>query len=80
MGAYQLLGLTNFSEIHVHWVEGSDANTCYFHACVKQRSKMNNLVVILVGDKWLESVPEVRGEISKFLKSTFLISWIIGLP
>lgn len=52
-------------------VEGGGVNTGYFHACVKKRSRRNNLTSLRVGDILLEKVFEVREEIPRYFREHF---------
>ncbi|MCI55805.1 RNA-directed DNA polymerase (Reverse transcriptase), partial [Trifolium medium] len=44
------------------WLKEGDANTSYFHANVKGRFRKNSILALRVGDRWVESVSEIRAE------------------
>jgi hypothetical protein len=49
-----------------------DANSKYFHGCVKARAKRNAILALKVGDNWLESPPLVRSAVEEFFANHFL--------
>lgn len=50
------------------WIVEGDANTKYFHACLKARRRRNQMIALKVGDKWLETVLEVKNEVRRFFQ------------
>ncbi|MCI01289.1 cysteine-rich receptor-like protein kinase, partial [Trifolium medium] len=44
----------------------------YFHATVKRRGRRNSILALRVGDRWVESVPEVRAAIVDYFNAHFL--------
>jgi hypothetical protein len=48
-----------------------DANSKYFHGCVKARAKRNAILALNVGDNWLESPPLVRSAVEEFFANHF---------
>lgn len=54
------------------WLVAGDANTSYFHACIKARRRKNQVVTIMVGDKWVEELEEIKNEVIKHYTNVFL--------
>jgi hypothetical protein len=60
-----------FQRSRSRWLREGDANTNFFHNCVRQRRRRNSIVALKVGDRWVESVPEVRAAIMDYFKIHF---------
>lgn len=45
------------------WLKEGDANTKYFHSCIKRRSSSNSIKALKVGDGWAVSPTDVRKEV-----------------
>jgi hypothetical protein len=53
------------------WLKEGDANTTYFHNCVKERGSVNALRALLVDGEWLESPPLIRQTTVNFFRRHF---------
>lgn len=53
------------------WLSKGDANTAYFHACIKARQRQNQIVAILVDDTWVEGPDEVKNEVQNYYMKGF---------
>jgi hypothetical protein len=42
------------------WLKNRDANSKYFHKCVKLRYNQNAIKALRIGDEWMQSPMEVR--------------------
>ncbi|GAU38620.1 hypothetical protein TSUD_276580 [Trifolium subterraneum] len=51
-----------FQKSKAKWLKEGDANTSFFHACVKGRRRTNAIVALNKGDVWLEDPNEVHSE------------------
>lgn len=58
-------------------MEKDEVNSGFFHACVRRRSKRNNLIALRVGEIWLDKVYDVRGEITWFFQDQFTDSEVV---
>ncbi|GKU86994.1 hypothetical protein SLEP1_g1457 [Rubroshorea leprosula] len=52
------------------WIRDGDANTKFFHRCVKGRRR-NEIVGIKVGDNYLEQVNEIKGGVANHFENLF---------
>jgi hypothetical protein len=59
-----------FQRSRSRWLREGDTNTNFFHNCVRKRRR-NSIVALKVGDRWVESVPEVRAAIMDYFKIHF---------
>jgi len=50
------------------WLKEGDANTKYFHRCVKARASRNSLKAIKVDGIWVETPMDVRQAVVNYLK------------
>jgi len=48
------------------WLKNGDANTKYFHKCVKLRCSRNSIKALKVGDGWVQSPMDVRRVVVDF--------------
>lgn len=48
-----------------------DANSRYFHSCVKSRGARNRIAALRVGNSWVEDVRGIRAAVSSFFESHF---------
>lgn len=53
------------------WLVEGDANTTYFHPCIKSRGRKNQLVALKMGEKWVEEPREIKREVKKLLLRDF---------
>ncbi|MCI35916.1 RNA-directed DNA polymerase (Reverse transcriptase), partial [Trifolium medium] len=60
-----------FQRSRSRWLKEGDANTSYFHSCVKTRSRRNAILALRVGDRWVESVNDIRAEIVGYFSRHF---------
>jgi hypothetical protein len=60
-----------FQRSRSKWLREGDANTKYFHGCVKARAKRNAIVALKVGEEWLESPPLIRAAVEEFFANHF---------
>jgi hypothetical protein len=51
------------------WMKNGDANTKYFHRCVKLRHSGNAIKALKVGDAWVQSPTEVRRVVVDFFSN-----------
>jgi hypothetical protein len=56
------------------WLKEGDANTSYFHKCMKARGSCNSIRALRVGDVWLESPVLIRQATVDFFKDLFRVS------
>jgi hypothetical protein len=55
----------------VKWLREGDANSAYFHACLKARGSRNFINALRVDGRWVESPSEVRREVVSYFTSQF---------
>jgi hypothetical protein len=60
-----------FQRSRSKWLREGDANTKYFHGCVKARAKRNAIVALKLGEEWLESPPLIRAAVEEFFANHF---------
>jgi hypothetical protein len=60
-----------FQKSKSKWLKEGDANTSYFHACVKGRRRSNAIVALKRGDMWLENPSVVKDEVSSYFVKHF---------
>jgi hypothetical protein len=60
-----------FQRSRSKWLREGDANSKYFHGCVKARAKRNSIVALKVGDIWVDSPPLVRLAVEQFFANHF---------
>jgi hypothetical protein len=53
------------------WLKEGDANTKYFHGCVKSRQRRNAIVCLNVGDRLVDSSSEIILEVVNYFKNHF---------
>ncbi|MCI11307.1 transposon TX1 putative protein, partial [Trifolium medium] len=57
------------------WLKEGDANTSYFHKCLKVRSNGNSIRALQVNGSWLESPGQIHQATVDFLKNQFTSVW-----
>jgi hypothetical protein len=58
------------------WLKEGDANTNYFHGCLKARQRGNSISCLRVGGRWLDSSAEIIDEVVSYFSNHFSsISW-----
>jgi hypothetical protein len=60
-----------FQRARSRWLKEGDANTKFFHACVKGRQRANTIVALEKGGGWLESPSSIKGEIISYFSNHF---------
>ncbi|MCH83058.1 LINE-1 reverse transcriptase like, partial [Trifolium medium] len=60
-----------FQKSRSRWLREGDANTGFFHACVKSRKRSNSIVALKKGRSWLSKPDEVREEVVAYFKNHF---------
>ncbi|MCI12598.1 transposon TX1 putative protein, partial [Trifolium medium] len=60
-----------FQKSRSRWLKEGDANTGFFHACVKSRNRSNSLVALRKGREWLSHPVEVRREVVSYFREHF---------
>ncbi|GKV04880.1 hypothetical protein SLEP1_g16977 [Rubroshorea leprosula] len=53
------------------WIKDGDANTKFFHRCVKGRRRRNDIVSLQVGDKHMEHVQEIKEGVANYFDMLF---------
>jgi hypothetical protein len=65
-----------FQKSRSRWLKEGDANTGFFHACVKSRKRSNSLVALRSGSSWLTHPEEIRREVVAYFQNHFdEVSW-----
>jgi hypothetical protein len=66
-----------FQKSRSKWLKEGDANSRFFHACVKNRKKSNSIVALKKGRSWLTNPVLVRAEVVEYFKNHYKeVSWI----
>ncbi|GAU51438.1 hypothetical protein TSUD_413380, partial [Trifolium subterraneum] len=60
-----------FQKSRSRWLMEGDANTGYFHACVKGRRRSNSIVALKKGRSWISNPNEIRMEIVSYFMKHF---------
>jgi hypothetical protein len=60
-----------FQRSRSRWLKEGDANTGFFHACVKSRRRSNALVALKSGRAWLSHPEDVRREVVTYFQNHF---------
>ncbi|WJX67033.1 hypothetical protein P8452_51532 [Trifolium repens] len=55
------------------WLKEGDANTSYFHKCLRARGSSNSIKALQVGGVWVESPEEIRQATVDFFKHHFCL-------
>lgn len=53
------------------WLKEGDVNPRYFHICINQRRRANEIVGINMGNRWIEEPNEVKNEVFEFFTKQF---------
>ncbi|GKV45171.1 hypothetical protein SLEP1_g52281 [Rubroshorea leprosula] len=53
------------------WLKEGDANTKFFHSCVKGRWRRNEIISIQINNKQLRGVAEIREEVASYFQGLF---------
>jgi hypothetical protein len=64
----------NFQKSRAKWLKKGDANSNYFHACVKNRGRQNSIKALRVSDGWIEGVDNIKAETVRFFTNHFSAS------
>jgi hypothetical protein len=65
-----ILAIVKFSDTIENNKDG-DANSRYFHACIKARKRNNNILALRTPNGWVEGPEGVRGAVVTFFKKHF---------
>jgi hypothetical protein len=60
-----------FQKSSSRWLREGDANSSFFHACVKSRKRSNSIVALKKGRSWLTHPNVVRSEVVAYFKNHF---------
>jgi hypothetical protein len=61
-----------FQRSRSKWLLQGDANSRFFHGCIKARSRRNSIVALKVDNVWLESPPLIREAVVSFFTNHFM--------
>lgn len=53
------------------WLHEVDVNSSFFNASIKIRRRRNSILALRVGDRWVDSVHEIRAKVVDFFESHF---------
>lgn len=53
------------------WVKEGDMNSKYFHCWINRRAEINEIDGLMIGDRWVDEVDEVRREVFNHFKKQF---------
>jgi hypothetical protein len=60
-----------FQRFRTRWLREGDVNSGCFYAGIKIRRQRNSILDLRVGDRWVESVHEIRAEVVELFKGRF---------
>jgi hypothetical protein len=60
-----------FQRSKAKWLKEGDANSSYFHACVKGRKVANGIVALKSGEVWIENPDSIKEEICSYFENHF---------
>ncbi|XP_019435137.1 PREDICTED: uncharacterized protein LOC109341648 [Lupinus angustifolius] len=61
------------------WLKDGDANTSYFHACINNKRRRNQIRGIWINEVWYEDDLAMRREITNYFKNLFSIRYLLKL-
>jgi hypothetical protein len=65
-----------FQRSRSRWLKEGDANTGFFHACVKSRKRSNTLMALRSGRFWLSHPEDIRREVVTYFHNHFQeVTW-----
>jgi exonuclease III len=66
-----------FQKSRSRWLREGDANSRFFHACVKSRKRSNSIVALKKGRSWLSHPVEVKAEVVDYFQNHFQeVAWV----
>jgi len=60
-----------FQQSRTRWLREGDVKSSFFHASIKMRRRRNSILALRVGNRWVESVQEIRAKVAEFFKNHF---------
>jgi hypothetical protein len=57
-----------FQRSRTKWLKEGDANTKFFHGCVKARSKFNSISALRVDEGWLDTPFLIKAAVSSYFE------------